>query len=76
MSTPTIEERLTAVETELQQLKREREQSKEQDKEVEEPRGWKRVFGRFAGMPGFDEAVQLGREWRESQDPPREEDSI
>lgn len=76
MSALTIEERLTAVETELQQLKREREQKEEQDKETDEPRGWKRIFGRFAGMPGFDEAVQLGREWRESQDPPHEKDSI
>lgn len=75
MSTPTIEERVAALEDELQQLKREKEQSKEQDKEAEEPRGWQRVFGRFAGMPGFDEAVQLGREWRESEGPPHEEDN-
>ncbi len=70
MATPTIEERLTAVETQVEELKQQKK-----DVKGEEPRGWQRVFGRFAGMPGFDEAVQLGREWRESQGPPDMEES-
>ena len=70
MSTQTIEERLTAVETELQQLKREREQKKEQDKKAEEPRGWKRIVGIFADDPEFEEAVKAGKEWRDSFRPP------
>ena len=65
MSAPTIEERLTAVEAELQQIKREKEQSKE----VEEPRGWKRIVGVFANDPDFEEAMRLGREYRESLRP-------
>ena len=69
MSAQTIEERLTAVETELQQLKREREQNKAQDEQAEEPRGWQRIVGRFADNPLFDSAVRQGREWRESEDP-------
>ena len=69
MSIPTVEERLTALEAEVGQLKQQG-----QDAKGEEPRGWQRIFGRFAGMPGFEEAVQLGREWRESQGPPADED--
>ena len=70
MSAQTIEERLTAVETELQQLKRERELNKRQDKEVEEPRGWKSIVGIFADDPEFEEAVKAGKEWRDSFRPP------
>ena len=66
MSTQTIEERLSAVETELQELKREREQKQEQDKEAKEPRGWQRIVGRFVDNPGFEEGVKAGKEWRES----------
>jgi len=70
MSVQTIEERLTAVEAELQQLQQEKEQNKEQNKEAEEPRGWKRIVGVFANDPEFEEAVKAGREWRESFRPP------
>jgi len=69
MSAQTIEERLTAVEAELQQLKQEKEQNKEQNKEAEEPRGWQRIVGRFADNPLFEDAVRQGRKWRESEDP-------
>ncbi len=68
MSTPTLEERVTALEAKLEQI-----QQKKQGSEVEEPRGWRRIVGRFANMPGFEEAVQLGREWRESYGPPDDE---
>ena len=70
MSTQTLEERLAAVEAELQQLKREKEQTKEQDGDAEEPRGWKRIVGIFADDPEFEEAVKAGKEWRESFRPP------
>lgn len=63
MSTQTIEERLTAVETELQQLKQEREQSKEQEKAIP---WWEQIRGQFKDDPMYDEAMRLGREWRES----------
>ena len=66
MSAQTIEERLTAAETKLEQLEREKEQNKEQDNEAEEPRGWKRIVGRFADDPEFEEAVKAGKEWRDS----------
>ena len=66
MSAQTIEERLTALETELQELKREREQKQEQDKEAEKPRGWRSIVGIFADDPEFEEAVKAGKEWRDS----------
>lgn len=65
-SAQTIEERLTAVETKLEQLQRE----KEHNKEAEEPRGWKRIVGIFADDPEFEEAVKAGKEWRDSFRPP------
>lgn len=70
MSTSTIEERMAALEAKVEKIQQRAETK------GEEPRGWQRVFGRFADMPGFDEAVRLGREWRESQGPPHEEDNI
>lgn len=66
MSTQTLEERMTAVETKLEQLQREKEQKQEQDKEAEEPHGWKRIVGIFADNPEFEEAVRAGKEWRDS----------
>ncbi len=65
MSAQTIEERLTAVETELQQLKRERDLNKGQDKAVP---WWEQIRGQFKDDPMYDEAMRLGREWRESED--------
>ena len=66
MSIEALEERLTAVEEELKQLK----QAKETDKSDEDIPWWKRIIGIHADSPGFDEAVRLGREWRESQTSP------
>jgi hypothetical protein len=69
MSTPTLEERVAVLETKVEELK-----LQGQDTKGEEPHGWQRIFGRFAGMPGFEESVQLGREWRESQEFPIDEE--
>ena len=65
MSAQTIEERLTAVETELQELKREKEQTKERNKAIP---WWEQTRGQFKDDPMYDEAMRLGREWRESED--------
>lgn len=70
MPAQTIEERLTAVEIELQQIRQEREQNQEHNKEAKEPRGWKRIVGIFADDPEFEEAVKAGKEWRDSFRPP------
>ena len=56
----TIEERLTAVERELADLKR-RLQTPEDGK------SWiERIAGTFKDDPDFDEIVRLGREFRKS----------
>ena len=74
MSAQTIEERLTAVETKLQEMKREREQKKEQDSKAGKPRGWKSIVGVFANDPEFEEAMRIGREYRESLRPKNDEE--
>lgn len=61
MSTQTIEERLTAVEIELQRLKQEKAH------EATVP-WWEQIRGQFKDDPMYDEAMRLGREWRESED--------
>jgi len=63
MSIEALEERLTAVEEEVKQLK----QAKEPNKSDDDVPWWKRIIGIHANTPGFDEAVRLGREWREAQ---------
>ena len=65
MSAQTIEERLTAVETKLKQLQREKEQRQTQDKAIP---WWEQIRGQFKDDPLYDEAMRLGREWRESED--------
>ena len=64
MSTQTLEERLTVVETKLEEL----QQAKVSDKSDEDVPWWKRIIGIYANSPEFEEAVKFGREWRESED--------
>ena len=68
-----LEERVAAVETRLEQLEKAEEANKpdkanEADKSDEVIPWWKKIVGIHADTPGFDEALRLGREWRESQD--------
>ena len=62
MTTEALEDRLTALENELAQIKRQLAVKKPETS----PAGWERIFGSFAESEGFDEAVRLGREYRES----------
>jgi len=60
MSTMTLEERVAILEQELLALKR----------QLPKPAGvpwWEQISGAFADTPAFDEAVELGRQYRESQ---------
>lgn len=70
MAAPSLEERVTVLEAELQQLK----QQSERDKSPDAPRGWQRLVGVFQDDPEFEEAVRLGREWRMSDAPSDDED--
>jgi hypothetical protein len=65
MSNTELEARLIALETEVARLKAQRQTS------VETP-WWEEILGSFANDPAYDEAMQLGRQYRESLRPPTE----
>ena len=63
MATETLEVRLTTLEKEMALVKEQLAAVK-----PEEPvPWWDQVYGSFADSEGFEEAVRLGREYRESQ---------
>ena len=64
MATDQLEERVAVLENEVARLKN----SLAREVSAAIP-WWERVHGSFAEEPGFDEAVRLGREYRESQRP-------
>jgi hypothetical protein len=65
MSTGTLEQRVTAMEQELEQIKRRLQ--------TETPPSalpwWEQIFGTFANSEAHEEATRLGREYRESLRP-------
>ncbi len=63
MAVETLEDRLAAVESELAQIRRQLAAERPQTG----PAGWEKMFGIFADSEGFDEAVRLGREYRQAQ---------
>ena len=71
MAAETLEERLSAVETELRQIKQQLAVKNAPAAEA----GWEKIFGSFADSEGFDEATQLGREYREAQNRLPQEDA-
>lgn len=70
MATITLEDRVTALEKELAQIKRRLEKEKSQSPLP----WWEQIFGTFANSEAYDEAMRLGREYRESLRPKDEED--
>ena len=59
-----LEQRITALEAEVAKLK---EQSKNGEPDT---RPWpEKIFGTFANDPDYEEAMRLGREYRESTKP-------
>jgi hypothetical protein len=71
MRMPAIEERLSVVEKELAQIK----EQMATDHLQPTSHSWDHVFGSLANSKGFDEAVRLGREYRESLRP-KDEDTV
>jgi hypothetical protein len=59
MSNTEIETRLASLETELKKLK------DDIRADVKRP-WWENIVGKFADDPIYDEAMQLGRDYRES----------
>ena len=70
MPAPSLEERLTAVENELAQIKRQLANNKPQTALP----WWEQIFGTFANSEAYEEAMRLGREYRESLRPKEDED--
>ena len=66
----SLEERVTALETEVAQLKQERVNA-----QMETP-WWEKIWGTFKDDPDYAEAMRLGREYRQSQPPAYEEDAV
>ena len=62
MTTFEVEQRLTRLEAEVEALKRERMDVAP----VQQP-WWEQISGVFKDSPEFEEAMRLGREWRQSQ---------
>jgi hypothetical protein len=68
MSNTELEARLIALETDVAQLKAQQQTS------AEKP-WWEEILGSFANDPAYDEAMQLGRQYRESLRPQAESTS-
>ena len=70
MATGTLEERMAAVEQELAQLKKQLQ--------AETPPAslpwWEKIAGTFANSEHYDEAMRLGRQYRESLRPNDDEE--
>lgn len=62
MSQNEMETRITLLERELEALK-----SKFEKIEKEKKLWWEQRIGTFADDPAHEEAMRLGREWRQSQ---------
>ena len=68
MATDTLEERVALLEQEVLTLKR----------QLPGPRAvpwWEQISGVFADVPAFDEATELGRQYRASQRPVTDQDA-
>ena len=63
MAAQALEDRITVIENELAQIKRQLGDEKSRAT----PGGWEKMFGIFADSEGFEEATRLGREYREAQ---------
>lgn len=69
MAVITLEERVAAVENELAQLK---QQLQTEAQSAPLP-WWEKIAGTFADSEHYDEAMRLGREYRESLRPKDDE---
>ena len=64
MATVTLEERVAALEAEFALLKKERMNEAQSKKPW-----WEEIRGTFKDDPAYEEAMRLGREYRESLRP-------
>ena len=64
MAKAKLEDRVTALEAEVARLKEKLESAANSSKPW-----WEQIAGTFANDPVYEEAMRLGREYRESQRP-------
>jgi hypothetical protein len=65
----TLEERISALESDVEQLKH---TTRQNDSNREVP-WWETIHGTFKDDPVYDAIVRLGEEWRQSQPIPEDE---
>ena len=70
MATETLEERVSELERKLARLLEEK-----QDHQDTLP-WWKKIVGKYKDDPEFEEAMRLGREYRESLRPKEHEETV
>lgn len=73
MATETLEERVSDLETRVKEM--EELLAMQKNAKPTEKRGWRAVVGVHANNPRFEEAVQLGREWRFADSPPEDREA-
>jgi hypothetical protein len=69
MAVVSLEERVAALESEVARL---RERLAEEKPPAVVP-WWEQIYGTFADSPEYEEAMRLGRDYRESLRPPADE---
>ena len=65
---PTLEDRVGELEVQMRKLM-------DKNEPTERTAGWEKIVGTFAASDGFEEAVRLGKEYRQSLRPKDEEES-
>ena len=65
MATKSLKERVAALEAEVARLKAQMEQGEK----IPDRPWWEQIAGTFAHDPYYEEAMRLGREYRESLRP-------
>jgi len=70
MATSSLEERVAELEAEVKQLKQKHNAAGSQDNRP----WWEQIRGTVKDDPDYDEAMRLGREYRESLRPKDDED--
>ena len=68
MATGTLEERVQKLESKVQEVQEQLAQQPSAKK-----RGWRWIVGIDANNPHFEEAVRLGKEWRNADRPKEDE---
>lgn len=75
MSTLTLEERLAAVETKVEEIEQRRE-ANQSDKSDDSVPWWEHFVGIFEDNAEFEEAVRYGQKWRASEDDLTDEGAV